>query len=75
MGAGLEKDQAGQQVAGVMGVDITALKYLIQATGPVTAPDGKVLTADNVVEYLGNDVYLERRTAPARTTRPPSPPS
>ena len=50
----------GQQVAGVMGVDITALKYLIQATGPVTAPDGKVLTADNVIEYLGNDVYLEK---------------
>lgn len=54
------KVQTGQQVAGVMGVDITALKYLIQATGPVTAPDGKVLTADNVVEYLGNDVYLEK---------------
>lgn len=54
------KVQTGQQVAGVMGVDITALKYLIQATGPVTAPDGKVLTADNVIEYLGNDVYLEK---------------
>lgn len=57
------KDQAGQQVAGVMGVDITALKYLIQATGPVTAPDGKVLTADNVVAYLGNDVYLEKENS------------
>ena len=52
-------DQFGQQVAGVVAVDITAMKYLIQATGPITAPDGKVLTADNVVQYLGNDIYFE----------------
>ncbi len=51
--------QFGQQVAGVMAVDINALEYLIQATGPVTAPNGKVLTADNVVQYLGNDIYFE----------------
>ena len=51
--------QFGPQVAGVMGVDITALQYLIEATGPVTAPNGKVLTADNVVQYLGNDIYFE----------------
>ena len=52
-------DQFGQTVAGVLAVDITAMKYLIQATGPITAPDGKVLTADNVVQYLGNDIYFE----------------
>ncbi len=51
--------QFGQQIAGVMAVDINALEYLIQATGPVTAPNGKVLTADNVVQYLGNDIYFE----------------
>lgn len=51
--------QSGQQVAGVLGVDISALKYLIQATGPVTAPDGRQLTADNVIQYLGNDIYLQ----------------
>lgn len=51
--------QFGPQVAGVMAVDITALQYLIEATGPVTAPNGKVLTADNVVQYLGNDIYFE----------------
>jgi hypothetical protein len=51
--------QFGQQVAGVMAVDINALEFLIQATGPVTAPNGKVLTADNVVQYLGNDLYFE----------------
>ena len=52
-------DQFGIPVAGVLAVDITAMKYLIQATGPITAPDGKVLTADNVVQYLGNDIYFE----------------
>lgn len=51
--------QFGRQVAGVMAVDINALQYLIQATGPVTAPNGKVLTADNVVSYLGNEIYYE----------------
>jgi hypothetical protein len=51
--------QFGQQVAGVMAVDINALEFLIQATGPVTAPNGKVLTAENVVQYLGNDIYFE----------------
>ena len=54
--------QFGPQVAGVRGVDITALQYLIEATGPVTAPNGKVLTADNVVQYLGNDIYFEFAT-------------
>lgn len=53
------QDQFGQTVAGVVAVDITAMKYLIQATGPITAPDGKVLNADNVVQYLGNDIYFE----------------
>lgn len=51
--------QFGQVPAGVLGVDITAMQYLLQATGPVTAPDGKQITADNVVQYLGNDIYFE----------------
>ena len=53
------KVQTGQQVAGAMAIDLTALQYLIQATGPVTAPDGTVLTSDNVVKYLGNDIYIK----------------
>lgn len=51
--------QFGQAPAGVLGVDITAMQYLLQATGPVTAPDGKQITAENVVQYLGNDIYFE----------------
>ena len=53
------RNQTGEEVAGVLAVDLTALQYLIQATGPVTAPDGQVLTADNVVQYLGSDIYLK----------------
>lgn len=53
------RDQFGQDVAGVVAIDITAVKYLIEATGPVTTPDGKVLTSDNVMQYLGNDIYFE----------------
>ena len=57
--AAASRDQFGQQVAGVIAVDINAMKYLLQATGPVTAPDGKVVSAENVVQYLGNDIYFE----------------
>ena len=53
------RNQTGEEVAGVLAVDLTALQYLIQATGPVTAPGGQVLTADNVVQYLGSDIYLK----------------
>ena len=53
------QDQFGQGVAGVVAMDITAVKYLIEATGPVTAPDGKVLDANNAIQYLGNDIYFE----------------
>lgn len=53
------QDQFGQGVAGVVAIDITAVKYLIEATGPVTTPDGKVLDANNVIQYLGNDIYFE----------------
>lgn len=53
------QDQFGQGVAGVVAIDITAVKYLIEATGPVTTPDGKVLDANNAIQYLGNDIYFE----------------
>jgi hypothetical protein len=51
--------QFGQAPAGVLAVDLTAMQYLLQATGPVTAPDGKQITAENVLQYLGNDIYFE----------------
>ncbi|KAA9107802.1 DUF4012 domain-containing protein [Microbacterium rhizomatis] len=48
----------GQQVDGVLALDPVALSYLLQATGPVTLPTGDVLTSDNAVSLLLNEVYL-----------------
>lgn len=47
----------GQQVDGVIALDPVALSYLLTATGPVTLPTGDVLSADNAVQLLLNDVY------------------
>lgn len=48
----------GLQVDGVLSIDPVALSYLLVATGPVTLPSGDVMTADNAVQLLLNDVYL-----------------
>lgn len=51
--------QFNQSVNGVMAVDLSALQSVLKATGPITAPNGKVITADNVLSYLGNEIYIE----------------
>ena len=48
----------GHSVDGVLSMDPVALSHLLAATGPVALPDGRQLTADNVVKVLLNDVYL-----------------
>jgi hypothetical protein len=48
----------GTQVDGVIAIDPVALSYLLAATGPVTLPTGDVLTTDNAVQLLLNEVYL-----------------
>ena len=48
-----------QQVDGVISADPVVLSYLLRGTGPVTAPDGRQLTADNAVELLLSDVYAD----------------
>ncbi|WP_375385834.1 DUF4012 domain-containing protein [uncultured Microbacterium sp.] len=55
----------GQQVDGVLSLDPVALSYLLKATGPVTLPTGDVLTSDNAVSLLLNEVYL-RYSDPAQ---------
>ncbi|KAA9089962.1 DUF4012 domain-containing protein [Microbacterium radiodurans] len=50
--------QTGQQVDGVIATDPVALSYILAATGPVDLPTGDVLTSDNAVSLLLNDVYL-----------------
>lgn len=48
----------GDQLDGVAAIDPVALSYLLTATGPVTAGDLE-LTADNVVDTLLHDVYID----------------
>jgi hypothetical protein len=47
----------GEHVDGVIAVDPVALSYLLESTGPIDVPGGR-LTADNAVQTLLHDVYL-----------------
>ncbi|GMA28058.1 DUF4012 domain-containing protein [Arenivirga flava] len=47
----------GQEVDGVAAIDPVALSYLLEATGPVTLPDGSELTSENAVDTLLSGVY------------------
>ena len=48
----------GEDVDAVVSVDPVVLSYVLRATGPLTLVDGTVLTADNAVETLLNEVYF-----------------
>lgn len=50
--------QFGTRVDGVISLDPVALSYLLRATGPITLPTGDVLSSDNAVSLLLNEVYL-----------------
>jgi len=47
----------GTPIDAVASFDPVALSYLLRAIGPVTLPTGDVLTADNAVPLLLNEVY------------------
>ncbi len=49
--------QTGQEVDGVAAIDPVALSYLLEATGPVSLPDGTELTSENAVATLLSGVY------------------
>jgi hypothetical protein len=55
------RQRFGQTVDGVLSLDPVALKYILQATGPVTVapgtPEQTQLNAGNVVKVLLSDVY------------------
>lgn len=51
------REHDGQQVDGVIAMDPVALSHLLEATGPVTLPTGDVLTSENAVPLLLNEVY------------------
>jgi protein-tyrosine-phosphatase len=51
--------QTGQSLDGAIATDPVAVSYLMQATGPVRLPDGRSVTATNVVPTTMRDVYRE----------------
>ena len=51
------KASTGQQVDGVMALDITGLQELLNVTGPVTTADGTVVTSATVDQLLLHDQY------------------
>lgn len=52
------KRQFGTEVDGVISVDPVALSYILGATGPITLSTGDVVTGDNLVPLLLNEVYM-----------------
>jgi hypothetical protein len=50
--------ERGLEVDGVIALDPVSLSYLLEATGPIALPTGDVLTAENAVRMLLNEVYL-----------------
>lgn len=48
----------GIDVDGVISVDPLALSYMLNATGPITLSTGDVLSSDNAVSLLLNEVYF-----------------
>jgi len=49
---------SGITLDGVVSMDLIAMSYILGALGPVTMPDGELVTQDNVVELTGNTVYI-----------------
>lgn len=47
----------GEIVDGAIATDPIALSYILEALGPVTMPDGEVVSADNVVELTESTAY------------------
>ncbi|WP_370500773.1 DUF4012 domain-containing protein [Mycolicibacterium sp. jd] len=50
--------KTGMNVDGVLAIDPIALSYLLGAVGPVTMPDGEIITKDNVVELTESTAYI-----------------
>ncbi|TFC89888.1 DUF4012 domain-containing protein [Cryobacterium sp. TMT4-31] len=59
----------GGAVDGVISVDPAALSYMLGATGPVTMSTGDVLSKENAVALLLNEIYFryQGRDGPDRT--------
>lgn len=51
-------EQTGMEVDGVIAIDPVALSYILGAVGPVTMPDGEVVSKENVVELTESTAYF-----------------
>lgn len=51
------EQQTGSIVDGVIAIDPVALSYLLGAVGPITMPDGEVVSKDNVVKLTESTAY------------------
>lgn len=52
------QDRTGERLDGVITTDPVTLSYLLEATGPITMDDGRVIDADNVVSFTENEIYF-----------------
>ena len=52
------RDSFNEEIDGVISLDPVALSYLLRASGPIPLPSGDVLSSENAVSLLLNDVYL-----------------
>ncbi len=56
------RETFGTEVDGVISMDARALALLVKAVGPIPISTGDVVTADNVVSLLFNEVYTRYDT-------------
>lgn len=54
---GMWAQQTGMNVDGVIAIDPVALSYVLGAVGPLTMPDGELVTRENVVELTESTAY------------------
>lgn len=55
---GMWLEKTGTKVDGVVAIDPVALSYILGAVGPVTMPDGEIVSKENVVELTESTAYL-----------------
>lgn len=55
---GMWLERTGQNVDGVIAIDPVALSYILGAVGPVTMPDGEIVSSENVVELTESTAYV-----------------
>lgn len=51
------ENRTGKTVNGVIAVDPVALSYILGALGPITMPDGEIISGQNVVELTMSTAY------------------